>query len=385
MTKTELTKKTKQQLLALAKEHGLTGVSVLKKEQLINRLLEARPAEPFRKTPPQPAKKTEAIGSRVSPKRPGPGRPRKTPVGASITGDVQSPDSISLDKERIEELKFYRGPQPFEVREPMEIPAGYGDNRIVALVRDPWWLYAYWEITQTRYNEIAAAIRAKGDEVSHSLLRIYDITGITFDGGNANSFFDITLSGMANNWYIHVGQPNRSWVIEIGLLSTSGEFYCLARSNAVATPRFGPSDVVDEQWLSLDDDYWQLFGIAGGFGIGKTSLEMKELFEQRFQEEISSGAISSLFSPAMAQLKERGFWLVADCELIVYGATDPQAKVTVQGSPIALREDGTFTLRFALPDGRQNIPIDAVSPDEIETRNITFVVSRATTASNTVT
>jgi hypothetical protein len=64
--------------------------------------------------------------------------------------------------------------------------------------------------------------------------------------------------------------------------------------------------------------------------------------------------------------------------LIVYGATEPDAKVTVQGKPINLRQDGTFTLRFALPDGKQVIPVKAVSSDLEEERTITPIVTRET-------
>jgi hypothetical protein len=94
--------------------------------------------------------------------------------------------------------------------------------------------------------------------------------------------------------------------------------------------------------------------------------------------------MASMASPVKKLQKERKFWLWVDCELIVYGATEPDAKVTVQGRPIALRQDGTFTLRFALPDGKQVIPVKAVSADDIEERTITPIVSRETKTSNLV-
>jgi len=40
--------------------------------------------------------------------------------------------------------------------------------------------------------------------------------------------------------------------------------------------------------------------------------------------------------------KERKFWFQLDAELIVYGATEPNARVTLQGEPVKLRPDGTF-------------------------------------------
>ena len=79
------------------------------------------------------------------------------------------------------------------------------------------------------------------------------------------------------------------------------------------------------------------------------------------------------------QVEKGSFWLVVDTELIVYGATEPDAQVTIQGKPITLRRDGTFTLRFALPDGKQTIDVLAVSAKTKERRMVTPIVSRKTT------
>jgi hypothetical protein len=72
------------------------------------------------------------------------------------------------------------------------------------------------------------------------------------------------------------------------------------------------------------------------------------------QEQISS--------PVGGEIPKReGFWLSVNAELVIYGATEPTALVTVGGRPIQLRPDGTFSCRFALPDGRYELPIEAAS------------------------
>jgi hypothetical protein len=76
--------------------------------------------------------------------------------------------------------------------------------------------------------------------------------------------------------------------------------------------------------------------------------------------------------------KERGFWLVADAELIVFGATDPRATVTLAGQKIRLREDGTFSVRMAFPDGKITIPIVAVAEDGEQRRGMVMRFDRAT-------
>jgi hypothetical protein len=159
-----------------------------------------------------------------------------------------------------------------------------------------------------------------------------------------------------------------------------GTFYLLARSNAVRMPRVGMSEVVDEKWRGRDEDFKRIYALSGGHKIGLGSLELRELMERRFKEELSSGFVSSLASLGMKREVQRGFRFLIDAELIVYGATEPDATVTVQGKRVALRPDGTFTLRFALPDGRQVIPAVAMSADGVEERTITLSVARATEA-----
>ena len=270
-------------------------------------------------------------------------------------------------------------PQSLRSRERKEFrfPPGYGDNRIILLVRDPWWLFTYWEVRKDREEEIVRKIESAGEVPAKSVLRVYDVTGVNFNGRNARSFFDIDLKGLASNWYVNVNAPDSSWVVDIGIVTNKGSFYLLARSNAVRTPRFGMSDQLDAEWMAPEDEFWKMFGLSGGMGIGKGSLEVREMFKRRLEEQVTSGGISSGAS-FYRKPSERKFWLVVNCELIVYGATEPDAKVMVQGKAVDLRPDGTFTLRFALPDGKQEIPVEATSSDGIDRRRITPIVTRKT-------
>jgi hypothetical protein len=93
---------------------------------------------------------------------------------------------------------------------------------------------------------------------------------------------------------------------------------------------------------------------------------------------LGSSAITSFGSAGFILGKSRDFKFQVDAELIVYGSTDPNARVTLQGEPVKLRPDGTFTMRFSLPDSRQIIPAVAVSPDGVEERTIILAVERNT-------
>jgi hypothetical protein len=71
--------------------------------------------------------------------------------------------------------------------------------------------------------------------------------------------------------------------------------------------------------------------------------------------------IESISSALEARPQPQGFWLNLNAELIVYGATEHDAVLTLGGVPIQLRPDGSFTCRFALPDGSYELPVLAVS------------------------
>src|SRR5262249_6473856 len=173
--------------------------------------------------------------------------------------------------------------------------------------------------------------------------------------------------------------PPKSFRVDIGYLSAKGRFYVIARSNVVTTPRAGVSDVIDENWSDLDSKKAdRLYAMSAGFDPTASSLELKQLFEERLRRPLGSPAISSMGSGGWLPGKQRKFWFQLDAELIVYGATEPKSRVTLQGEPVRLRDDGTFTMRFSLPDSRQIIPAIATSGDGIEERTIVLAVERNT-------
>jgi len=92
----------------------------------------------------------------------------------------------------------------------------------------------------------------------------------------------------------------------------------------------------------------------------------------------SLSSVSSVSSPFGGAQRRRGFWFNVNAELIIYGATEPDAKVTIGDRPIKLRPDGSFSFRFALPDGHYALPAAAHSADGVETRRASLKFSRET-------
>ena len=108
--------------------------------------------------------------------------------------------------------------------------------------------------------------------------------------------------------------------------------------------------------------------------------DLKELLEERLQRPIGD-PISIQFGPGAyvgGHANEADFKLEVDAELIVHGVTSPDAHVTLRGEPVRLRSDGSFAVRFNLPDRRHVLPMVASSRDGAEQRTIVLAIDRNT-------
>lgn len=305
----------------------------------------------------------------------------KEPVKAKT--EVQKEEKIAwgIEETAVERTKFYASERikPVPRQMPQDLPYGYGKDKLVLQVRDSWWIHAYWEVTGETFDRLKERLGAAFYSAK-KVLRVYDVSHILFDGKNAHRFFDIEVNDQSNNWYIDTAGPGRSWCVDYGLRLANNEFITIIRSNTVYTPIEGPSWITDEEWMVPEEIFARLYGM--GFGFGRSS-PVGKAWQERIRRELFSGilaspGITSVASPVRKIPRVRKFWLVVNTELIVYGATEPDANVTVQGRPITLRPDGTFSLRFALPDGKQVIPVAATSSDKVETRVITPIVNKET-------
>ena len=261
------------------------------------------------------------------------------------------------------------GPIAMPPVDSMEIPDTYNITRIVVMVRDPNWIFAYWEVTGERYRELEK-IYGENWPRCRIILRVFDRTE------GKKEYFDIEPGYGTTSWYIKVsaGKPYQA---AIGLLDPDGKFVEIAISNIAETPSDKISDIIDDKWLVPDDIYDRIFAASGGYERQEGSAELRELIEQRLMESMGSEAVSSFSSAELQKFrKQRGFRLCVATELILYGATEPDARVTIQGKEIKTRPDGTFSMRFALPDCEIDIPVTAESSDGIEKRTIETTVKK---------
>ena len=251
-------------------------------------------------------------------------------------------------------------------------------DRIILLVRDPYWLQAVWDLSRHSVDRAKAAM-AEHWHTAKPVLRLYKMTEDATTNTAESVDRDIEIHGSVTNWYIDVKDPPESYRVALGYLTTTGRFYCLARSNSVTTPAPGSSDAMDEHWSGVLEDYEKVYAMSGGYDNQSATGELKELFEERLRRPMGTPLMTQYGVGADAvSTRRREFDFAVDAEMIIYGTTKPHSHVAMSGEPIKLRPDGTFTIRMSLPDKRQVLPIVASSADGVEQRTIVLAVERNT-------
>ena len=251
-------------------------------------------------------------------------------------------------------------------------------DRLVVMVRGPFWLHAYWELSRHGVSRAQAAL---GQEwhAAKPTLRLFEVSAGATTNTSEAPVRDVEIHGGVNNWYIDVKNPPRAYRLDIGYLAPSGKFFALARSNVVTTPKAAASDALDENWIEVAENFDKIYAMSGGYAAQGANTELQELFEERLRRPMGSPLVTQFGAGVEALLpKKRGFSFEVDAELLVFGSTHPDAHVTLQGEPVKLRPDGTFTMRFSLPNCRQVIPAVACSRDGFEQRTVVLAVERNT-------
>ena len=127
-----------------------------------------------------------------------------------------------------------------------DLPAGYGESRIVLMPRDPQWAYAYWDVS----NEHKEELRRQGGQ--QLALRIYDVTDINLEHQSPHSIQEYPCDELAREWYLPIPVSDRDYVIDIGYRCADGRWLVLARSATVHTPPVYPSDWIEDVFITVD-------------------------------------------------------------------------------------------------------------------------------------
>jgi uncharacterized protein len=363
--------------------------------------------------------------------------PPKTPVVPAILLEGDEPPAPAASGAG---QRYALGPVPPSARATTaqsagELPEAYGTQRLLLAARDPHWLYARWDLTreqQRKYNSLSVdrhlVIRIFAQEARGEPLAQVHVHP------ESNHWF-VHVAGAGSKYVAELGYYNAKgeWATVSTSQATltppdnmsddlSAEFATIP-TDIPFTQLMELAQTAVRQNIPLVEVLQQLR--ASGYNLPKPrggekwtperqralaaiitmdsvrrvwmgSVEITELIRRQLRQEVSSmgvsqfsvptsplGGISSITSLASpfggaAAESRKGFWFNLNAELILYGATEPDAQVTIGGRVIRLRPDGTFSYRFALPDGEYALPAVAISYDKTDSRTADLKFSRST-------
>jgi uncharacterized protein len=397
MTTSDLSKMTKDELLRLAAKNKISvNKTQLKSEILTTLKKELKKTKPSSKA----TAKTKAKGvvkKAVTKTKTAATRKTKTPAtrkkstrsSASPSGQQAIPGSGTQAlhpkfelEDGSQEAKFILGKPDMHDESHQEVfqelPDNYGDNKLVLLVRDPHWCFLYWELQSENIQAGLSRLNRSENEVRY-VLRIHSPSG----GG---TYFDADIDFRAGSHYIELSPSGASFYSEIGLLDHEGHFAALAVSNTITLPLDGPSEIIDEQWMTTNENFEEIYVLSGGSIAGARTGEgplgasegLQRTRSEQQRMDFSSPAVSSFGSGDIHNPPEKSFNYWLDAELVLFGGADPGATIKLSGESMKLRPDGTFSARFVLPEGTLNLPVTFESPDRSEVHTVAPIINRKT-------
>jgi hypothetical protein len=378
-------------LAELAKSHGLAGWHSMKKDQLIRAIVKARtkktapkttkkktaPARPAAKLPVRRAATTRSLAKSVAKKA-------TKPTSEKITRKIHAAhESKESRKDLSQHVARANGGSAASKIEKNVATAKNGKahkekDRIVLMVRDPYWLHCTWEVMRSTVIRAQSAM-SEHWHTAKPILRLLEVDAGATTSTAEKNVREIEVHGGVQNWYIEIQNPPKSHRVELGYKASNGKWFSIARSNMVTSPAPGSSDFIDENWNAIARDYEKVYALSGGYNEERTSSgELQELFEERLRRPM--GPTSARYGVGAERLinRHKNFHFHVDAEILVFGSTSPDAHVTLSGEPVKLRPDGTFTVRLAMPDRRQVIPAVSASADGVEKRTVVLAVERNT-------
>jgi len=370
MDRDKLNALTRKDLAQKARQKGIKGWHAMTKVQLVRALVSrsksassrsnsrraaAKPTQPAAPRTRKPARGTTP-GSRpkglTARKAPSNGRRRRVLArGTTVPVDISTPAARDTN--------------------------GYDRSRIILTVQDPHWIQATWQMSSQGVGRAQAALGSEWHGAK-PILRLLDVTSEDTTSSSEVRIGDVAIHGKTANWFINIDDPDRAYRVDIGYLSRKNRFYVLARSNTVRLEHGSTSDEIDENWKHVQEKFQKLADAADSRMGGRRGKDLSELLNGRLRVPLNGGGLDLLDGERAGQAGIDGFGFQMEAELIVYGTTDADAKVALQGEAVKVRNDGTFTMRFSLPEGRQIFPAVAISRDGSQSRTIVLAVERNT-------
>ena len=98
-------------------------------------------------------------------------------------------------------------------------------------------LFLFWDVSTVAKRAIELFFNSRFEE-HVTVIRIYDVTDLNFNGKNAHHYFEITVPYQNGHWFVKGLAAKRRYVAELGIQMSDIGFFPLFRSNCLQTPVF---------------------------------------------------------------------------------------------------------------------------------------------------
>lgn len=351
MTLEKLKTNTRKELAALAKQHQVAGWHGMRKEELIEALLDVHRST-VSEVPTAQRSVARAPSERQAPRSLGNGR-----------GDARGSQGFSSATPRSTSGRRnqarHNTPTPRVVRRDISTVSPHENvqEELIATAHDPFWIHAQWVLKRTTVLRAEAALGAEWFRAI-PVIRVHALKTDEVNGSSAQWIRDVEIHGECDHWFVPVENPPGAYKLEVGYATPSGKFFSLARSRRVVTPR--PGSRAAERL---------------GFQRNAAIRNSRPAISDPEFEKFLAARVSS-YGTASGTRAASGPDFSLDAELVVSGTTEPNCQLMLQGEAIKVGKDGRFTARVAVGDGRQVIPATCVSADGTERRTIFLAVER---------
>ena len=415
ITTKSLNAQTSKDLAQLAKKKGISGWHSMRKEQLINAILKLAKAKDAEKkvgktaTSKSTAQTAKLSGSRMNASRSSGSRKSEgaakdvtrlvAAAGKGITAMAKNSDgkmvkqdgkSGSRNRRHETETQVNDSPVARQIRVEREADENRKNlalitsldanqrppeaDRLILVVRDSFWVQAYWEITKATVQRAKVALNGIWHQ-ARPVLRLLEVTSDGNTNSVENQVEEIEIHGGVKNWYFKIHQPAKTYRMAIGYAVPDGRFHLICKSNQIMTPN-SSAGALDENWTDITNDAEKFYALSGGYDPAMVSCDLQSIFEEKSRHPMNAPAFERLGSGINGHHHE--FEFQVEAHMIIYGATNPNASVSIGGEPVRLQRDGTFSLKVDLPDKRQVLPIVASSRDGTQQRTTVLAIERNT-------
>jgi uncharacterized protein len=109
------------------------------------------------------------------------------------------------------------------------LPESYNETRVTVLLRDPAWVFVYWDFQANLFTAITG-----NHHFDSFFLRVHSLDGS--GSSKTSDFFDVDIGQNDRKWYVHLSPTDRACRVDLYSRNSQEKEQLLARSGEISIP-----------------------------------------------------------------------------------------------------------------------------------------------------